>query len=188
MLRIVRSLQPATLAISTCVKHLSRSISRMRWCCDLARFGAIVEGARSRKKLEGRYFDRHVRAAYVAGSVGIAPELVGPLISYSINQEATTRFFWASTKYLKYSISSCAWLSDGPASHPNGRKCSRETASLVVWPCPRYPQYTQLLGNMEVDVALGSAWRSEHHNFPTHNSELNHHFKSLQLCEDGGCD
>jgi hypothetical protein len=52
-----------------------------------------VEGARRFKKLEGQYFDRHVRTAYVAGSVGIAPELVGPLILYSINQEATARFF-----------------------------------------------------------------------------------------------
>jgi hypothetical protein len=93
MLRIVRSLQPATLAILTCVKDLSSIISRIRSCCDLARLGAIVEGARRFKQLEGQYFDRHVRTAYVACSVGIAPELVGPLISYSINQEATARFF-----------------------------------------------------------------------------------------------
>jgi hypothetical protein len=52
--------------------------------------------------------------------------------------------FSASTKYLKYSISSCAWRSHCPASHPNGKKCSRETASLVVWPCTRYPQYSYL--------------------------------------------
>jgi hypothetical protein len=84
MLRIVRSLQPATLAILTCVKDPSSIILRIRSCCDLARFGAIVEEARRFKKLEGQYSDRHVRTAYVAGSVGIAPELVGPLISYPV--------------------------------------------------------------------------------------------------------
>jgi hypothetical protein len=95
----------------------------------------MVEGSRRFKKLKGQYFDRHVRTAYVTGSIGIAPELVGPLMSYGINQEATARFFLAPTKYLKYSIASCAWFSHCLASHANGKKCSRETASLVVWLC-----------------------------------------------------
>jgi hypothetical protein len=42
MCRIERSLQPATSAIWGVVSELSRIMSRMRSCCDAARFGAIV--------------------------------------------------------------------------------------------------------------------------------------------------
>jgi hypothetical protein len=61
----------------------------------------MVEGSRRFKKLKGQYFDRHVRTAYVAGSIGIAPELVGPLMSYGMNQEATTRFFFGPYEVLE---------------------------------------------------------------------------------------
>jgi hypothetical protein len=87
MLRIVRSLQPATLAILTCVKDPSSIMSQMRSCCDLARFGAMVEGLRGLNKLEGKYFEWHVKTAYVAGSVDKELELVSPLISYGIHLE-----------------------------------------------------------------------------------------------------
>jgi hypothetical protein len=88
MLQMVGPLQPAMLAILTCVKDPSSIISGLRSCCDFARFGAMVEGLRRFKKLKGRYFDRHVRTTYVASSVGKEPEFVGPLISYSIHLEA----------------------------------------------------------------------------------------------------
>jgi hypothetical protein len=54
MFQIVRSLQPATSAICACVKDLSSIMSRIRSCCDRARFGAIAEEPSADKRPPGQ--------------------------------------------------------------------------------------------------------------------------------------
>jgi hypothetical protein len=63
----------------------------MRSCCDLARFGAVMEGSPGLNKLEGNYFDRHVRTAYIQTEESAAETLVCfAILAGSYTNELTT--------------------------------------------------------------------------------------------------
>jgi hypothetical protein len=83
------------------------------------------------KKLKGQYFDRHVRTAS-SPVVWAKHRSLSARSTHTAQAKRLQPAFLAAMKYLKYSMSSCAWLSGFPASHPMEERAAEK---LLRWSC-----------------------------------------------------